>query len=335
MHKIKLFLFFIFLVFISLITSRTVYTEIAPPEARNAQKVLERSQNIVDKFPVNDLIKDAYFINRLKQIINSSVLNDDEKVDAFYLMLKKIKWSFSGIVIIPPRSNYFNTYKGFIGTYFYYQKELKKLNYNVSKMLFIAKKDYKTNVVHSSNALLLAALLDPKTTKKQIEVFLKYETIMNAQVPDILLHHVCLASVLTKDLKTVSQLANFLNKDLTEEGSEDVLCTMGIFTSKTFINRTIRFLKNFENMEHDLTAETAMVILRKRLDENDFQKIMAKLLNTNIKLKKIYEALRNNKFITIRKMDEKNFYKSWDDFDIVIYEDGMLIKYKNKFADFF
>ena len=189
--------------------------------------------------------------------------------------------------------------------------------------------------MHSSNALLLAALLDPKTTKKQIEVFLKYETIMNAQVPDILLHHVCLASVLTKDLKTVSQLANFLNKDLTEEGSEDVLCTMGIFTSKTFINRTIRFLKNFENMEHDLTAETAMVILRKRLDENDFQKIMAKLLNTNIKLKKIYEALRNNKFITIRKMDEKNFYKSWDDFDIVIYEDGMLIKYKNKFADFF
>lgn len=313
----------------------SAYTTNAPEMHRNkAVPVSGKSLEIVGPMGVKDLIQDDYFLKNLSEILKRDDFTEDDKVDVFYLMLKKIKWSFSGVLDIPPKYDYRMLFNNYAGIFVSYQKFLKSLNYNGKGLLEIAKRDYKSNVMHASNALLLAAILDPQSFIQDISFFLDFRHIQESQFADIFLHYICLATTLTLKLEYVLQLSDFLNQEISEEAKEDLLCSLSIYALPESMKRVFVFLAKPHESGEDLAVETGMIVLNKRTPPQYFQQMKEQLMEVNPDLKKSFAELEKNNFTSCITQKQGTFLKTWDDVDITLYDDGMFISYKNKFTDF-
>jgi hypothetical protein len=78
--------------------------------------------------------------------------------DAFFLMRKKFDWAFLGTVMIPPGYSYDRIIGMYLQTYLEYGKALEDGS-DVSGLLEVAKRSEPENIIRSSSALLLAAIL--------------------------------------------------------------------------------------------------------------------------------------------------------------------------------
>jgi hypothetical protein len=309
-------------------------------ERKSSILISQQAKRIVASMKPQDLTRDDYFLSSLTGILNNKGLQEFQKVEAFYVMLKKIGWFFNGSIRIFPGTDYLETFTGFLGTYLRYQGLLEPIHYDVGGLLNIVNVEYTKNVILASHALLLASILDHESTSKILKNFMNENAIKRSHMPDIFLHYLSLSVGLCRKYEIALQLFQLLNGSQSEEAKEDILCTLGLFYVPSVIERIKDYvIKSIEENLFDNTVYTGLGVLRKRLKEEQFEKFFNELeQNTNDqKVKKELETFRKNKFENWMKTEPKfrsGFIKTWDKYDVALYDDGYLVSYKNFFRDF-
>jgi len=332
----KRYFFSSLLLVLFLISANHSIAEIAPISAKIPSfKLSDEAIAFTKGFHARELIKDEIFIDSLQTILNSG-LNEQAKIDSFVILLDKIGWLFNGSVRLFPGGSYVETYYGIVSTYIKYQKAFKNINYNVTGILEIASKSCEENTISCSNALLLATILDKKASSQTISQLSTVQHINNSKVPAIFLHNLTLSAVLSRNIKLIEKLLDIVSEIKIEEGREDILSAAGIYNYKPFLT-TIKtfarkqYLENFDN-----SVQTAIIIIRKKSPPKEFD-VFFKSLKTGDK-KKIREESLNlmvkNNFKGPLQSQKRSWIKTWDGFDVTVYEDGMHLSLKDRFSHF-
>ena len=306
-------------------------TEPAPPSLpRHACAIHPEVDEWARSLEARDLVRDEVFLDVLRSVLDRSAFAEADKADAFYLMLKTIRWNFSGAVQIPPGMDYPALFDGISRTHLAYQAHLQDLRYDVAPLLRIAASEHRTNVVRASHALLLAAILDRKATSATVRSLLAPEEIQRAQAPDILLHHAALATVLVRQPSRAAQLDALWETTPSEEGREDILCVLGIYRDTGRIRAR---LAEEQDPAHDLTLETGLLLLKRSLSAEAFAAAAAEIQSARPALARALNDLRTRNFQSSTRMSSA-FWKTWDGFDLTLYDDGMRIHRGDSFGDF-
>ena len=66
----------------------------------------------IDRFDKESYFSDAFFNNMLKKIVLDIRYSEKEKAQIFYLMLKKVGYSFVGADYLPAKQTYFSHHSG-------------------------------------------------------------------------------------------------------------------------------------------------------------------------------------------------------------------------------
>ncbi|PID56633.1 hypothetical protein CSB45_10385 [candidate division KSB3 bacterium] len=309
----------------------------APEDIRNthALQLSTEAREFMRTLRTAELTEDRYFGSMLLRMVNRPTLTEEHKVEILYAMLKSIGWSFSGAVRIPAYYDYFQVFGGYASSFLRYQKNLDQLGYDAKAFVEIARSEIRQHVMYAAHALLLAMLLDAGHTSEHLEEFLSAELFQQAQVPEIWLHYLAFAVVLSRNADLALKLGELLEIVESEEGQEDILCALGVFESDDNFARIQRFLH--ETLQHDYNqaVETALLIARRRLSPNEFYLLYTELLS-EAKRSFSLKELRDRQFQSdIWRDHSKSVYlKVWDNFDLRIYDDGILLSYKDVFSDF-
>lgn len=279
---------------------------------------------------VRKLMQDEVFLEVLRSVLARPDFTEANKADAFYLLLKKIRWNFSGAVQIPPNIDYPAFFNAQAGTFLDYQARLQNLRYDVAPLLRIAAEGHRANVVRAAHALLLAALLDRQAAAAAIRILLTPDELRHAQVPDILLHHLALAVVLARQPPLAAELDALWDATASEEGREDILCVLGIYRD---LNRIRSRLAEEQDPAHDLTLETGLLLLKRCLPADAFSAASDEMRSTHPALAGALDTLRQRNFRSSTRTAAA-FWKTWDGFDATLYDDGMRLTHGESFGDF-
>ena len=326
----------ILLLVLALLSADPSYAVKAPEEIRRqAISLSPEAENFMQSIQISQLAENRYFGEMLLRMLSRPDLSDDQKVDVFYAMLKSIGWGFSGAVRIPAYYNYFQVFGGYVSSFLRYQENVELFAYEVSGLLEIARRDAQQRVSHASHALLLAMLLNAKDSKASLEEFLDAETIQQAQVPAIWLHYLAFAVVLSREATLALKMGDLLDSTDTEEGQEDILCALGVFEAEENFARIKQFIHDTLETDYNQAVETAVLITKQRLSPNDFYIFYMELLSEATRTFQLKELQERQFRSDIWRDNAKKIYlKVWDNFDLRIYDDGILLTYKNIFSDF-
>lgn len=295
------------------------------------------AKRLIEPIDQRELVDDAKFLATLRLVLDDPKLDTGGKIDAFFLMLRKIGWDFTGTVRIFPHSNYLQTYTGMAATYLGYQHQLEFLGYDVFPILQQALTDYERNAVRSSYGLLLAALVNPKQTVGTIRSFSDASKIKSSEMPPIILHNLSLSVVLSRDFKLAEELGNLLQKIKIEEGQEDILCTLSIFHAKEIAAIVYSFLQEALKYKYDAAVETGILVMQKILPPDEFRTAYDKLVAgvEDPGRKKRLLELKQEGFDSLRKFGPgEGWVKTWDGVDLILYDDGIAIHYGPRFRDY-
>jgi len=309
-----------------------------PPEKLNdALKIPEKSiQKTRDYSDAKLIVNDEYFIQCLRSILDDTTLSDEEKIYGFYLLQKKIGWAFCGTAYIPSRKNYCMVFSGYVGVYAKTRQKLEPMNYDVASFCRIAQKNLSTNSVLSANAIFLASMLNPKASQKDLRELLDYKSVQSAQVPDIMNHYLCLASIFTIG-DQVERLGRNLELISSEEAKEDIICILHVYQDQEAWEPIKRFMSTVTDSHYGTALETAFFALMRRMQKEEFQLMIDDLILRSVDSwkKGTLIKLMNNEipYYSSGSKPDQNFIKVWDSFNITIYDDAYLISYKGHFKE--
>jgi hypothetical protein len=87
------------------------YAVKAPKEIRRqAIQLSPEANDFMASLQIPQLAEDRYFGEMLLRMLSRQEFTEDQKVEVFYAMLKRIGWGFSGAVRIPAYFDYFQVF---------------------------------------------------------------------------------------------------------------------------------------------------------------------------------------------------------------------------------
>ena len=292
---------------------------------------------IIDPLDRRELMEDATFLTTLRTVLGDRRLSAVDRTDAFYLMLRKVGWEFTGTVRIFPQRNYAQTFSGTASTYLSYQDRLVDLRYDPAPLLAIAAADCAKNVVRCSHALLLSTIVNPKASAPKLKPLIAVGVLERAEVPPIFLHNLSLAVVLSRDFSLASQLGSLLSHVDAEEGQEDILCAVGMFNAPEMPAAVRSFLQEALKSKFDAAVETGIFVLHRQLEGLAFEQAYSDLLDAPSapESRTRLVELQQSNFASLTGFRERSgWVKIWDGFSVTMYDDGMVLTHGAKFRDF-
>lgn len=326
MKKLLLFIFCCSLFYTSFSQSRPI-NKLTLETTYSYVEIKESLRDFIDKEDRPSYFDDAFFNNLLKKILQDKNYSDKEKVQLFYLMQKKLGFAFVGINYLPPKLNYFNFFKGEILTWQKTRASLKALNINPSHFLKIADSAFSKDPILSSNALLLAMLVNPDISYKKVVQYSKGEVILKSKYPDIFNHMVCLCAGIKQDSVMIENLVNNVLNFKKESQIEDALCALyakpnSVVTIKDYI------LKE-QNPENDLAIQTALCALGSIVPDATLKKSIKSFISETKEpwKKEILKNILNDKvpFNYSLANPLQIVTKKWEGIILSLYTDGALI----------
>lgn len=323
---------------ISMLAPRWAGAEPVPAAERSSSFPLSRAAvERIEPIPAQKLLDDTTFVSTLAGVLNDPGLQPADKVDAFFLMLLKIGWEFTGTVRIPPGFDYFRTFNSMAGVYVRYQRALQARGLAAAAS-GLAAGECGQNVVRCSHGLLLAAMVDPKTYRPIIRSYLAPDALQAAEVPAILLHNLSFAMVLGRDREAAMTLGRLLDSTESEESREDILCVLGTFAIPEADALVESFLRSAVRTKLDASVETGLAVLRQRLSPDAFaafsRDLIAQVTSPESKAR-LQEMVRAGAAGPgASSSADQMWLKIWDGFSVVAYDDGLVITHGARFRDF-
>jgi hypothetical protein len=296
----------------------------APAPARAWSFAIESdaSQRIVP-LAREELVRDEVFVDTLKGVLGGP-LSVEAKTDAFTLMLDKIGWLFAGSVRLFPGQGYLGTFHGRLATYFVYQEELAAFAEQATGFAALAGSTCGVNAVRCSSALMLTALLDRERAAVEVRRMIAEEAHRSAEVPEIVVHALAVASGLSRAPAVAVDLAALLPRITSEESREDVICALAIFASADATAEVTAFLEGELRVRNDNAVETGLFVARQRLGPSRFQTWYA---GVKMQLGPERAARLEELGLEGTRLPMQDFgsapVKIWDGFDVTLYDDGL------------
>ena len=288
---------------------------VIPPDKRPSYAVEPAAEAFVGKIARTELAKDEVFVKALEDLARSD-LSPAVRADAFALMQHQIGWLFVGATRQFPGMAYAQTQAQVMSTYIGYQEKLPK-GVAVGPLLELARTARAEHPLRSSNALLLATILNHDAAKEAVRQAVDLPAIERAPVPAIDLHNLSLAATLTRDPKVVAQVVALLPKIESEESREDLVVATAIFQDEAL--RTL--LENFVRAEFparfDRGVQTALQVLVHGSPPDHFRAFYKSLGDgKDPKDVKTLRQFWDDKFNALPPPEQagKTFLKIWDGF---------------------
>jgi hypothetical protein len=147
-----------------------------------------------------------------------------------------------------------------LSTYVEYQQKMPP-GLEVGPLLAFASESRKDHPFRSSNALLLATILNRKAAKEAVVKAIDAKAIATANVPAIDLHNVAMAAALTGDPKVVERALSLLPGTESEESREDLLAVTGIYRTDAIRTAVEEFVRKKFPASFDNSVQTALMVL--------------------------------------------------------------------------
>ncbi|MDI1354102.1 MAG: hypothetical protein PSX36_04245 [bacterium] len=281
----------------------------------------------VDATKRENYFNDDFFNGLLKKVLLDKNYSAKEKVQLFYLMQKKLGYAFVGVNYLPPKQNYYVFHLSKIQVMQKTKDFLSKLMLDPTAYIQLADSHKSKDPIISSNALLLATMLNSDKVLEKLHTFSQGQTIMNSKNPTIFNHYMCLSASLVQDSIIAGNLKKNLYVFKQEAMIEDLLCAL---YSKIHPMTLIRdYILSEKNPENDLSIETALCVLNLKVPEASFRESIKSVLSksgepwkTELLTKILEGKIPYNYSLTSPDLLSP---KVWDYVQISIYNDGTLI----------
>jgi len=303
---------------INKMTMQTTYSQV---------DIEKSTRDYVDAQKREDYFSDNFFNAFLKQALENPAMTARQKVQVFYLMLKKIGYGFAGVSYLPPKQNYFILHLSKLSVLEKSQANLLTAKLDAGPILALADEQKTNDPLLSSNALLLAMLMDRDKTIKFLQKQSQASIIKRSKNPAITNHYVCLTASLTYDSLIASNLRANLQTFKQEALVEDLLCA--IYSKPAPLGGIKEYILQESNEQNDLAIQTAVCILQTRLSPAAFIQNIKTIANSAPEPWK--KTLLND--IVIQKYpynyslttEDQLVPKVWDGVQMSLYLDGTLI----------
>jgi hypothetical protein len=297
-----------------------------PADHKPSYPIEADAEAFVGKHPREKLSQDDVFIAVLQELARSD-LSPRSKADAFALMQERIGWLFAGCTRLFPMHGYFQTQTLILSTYVEYQQKMPP-GLEVGPLLAFASESRKDHPFRSSNALLLATILNRKAAKEAVVKAIDAKAIATANVPAIDLHNVAMAAALTGDPKVVERALSLLPGTESEESREDLLAVTGIYRTDAIRTAVEEFVRKKFPASFDNSVQTALMVLAHAgpLDRfQGFYKSLGKDEESIDKLRKFWDSGFRDRL----QSDDptKQPLKIWDDFTVSVGNGGAWVSY--------
>lgn len=284
-------------------------------------------RDFIESFNKDEYFKDDFFNDLLKKIVQDKKYSEKEKAQLFYLMEKKVGYSFVGLEYLPPLQSYFTYHTGKTFILQNTAKALQPLNYNITGLLNIVDSVRSKDAILAGNALLLATMLNSVAVTKKLERYTELEVINSAKNPDIFNHYACMAASIAQNAVVTTNLT----KNLMSFGQcgmiEDVLCA--IYSKDNFVTTMKVYILNEKNPGNDLAIETALCALAAKVPKASHEKSIRSLIASSREQWKteLCQKLVDGKIPFNYRLTTKDqlVNKTWDGVTATVYTDGTMV----------
>jgi hypothetical protein len=289
--------------------------------------IAAEAKAFVNRFDRTELATDEVFVKALVELAESKMAAE-VKADAFALMQERIGWLFVGAARVFPKQSYAQTIAMILTTFFKYQQKMPP-DLKVEPLLELARKARDKHPLRSSNALLLATILNPKAAKETVRKAIDWQAIEKASVPAIDLHNLSLSAALALEPDIVGSLVSLLPKIESEESREDVIAVTSIYQNDKLRGLVEEFVRQHFPGLIDNSITTALIVLAHAGPPDHFREFY-KSLGELTKDKKDIEWLRkfwDDGFRDPLQSDPEkgSALKLWDGFTFKLENDGGMI----------
>ena len=317
----------------------------------------------VDKYDVNKLVKDDYFVRTLSKELKNKSTTAEEKVYIFYLMLQKIHWAFCGGIGVVLPDNYAHSSLYQCKILYGYRQYLLKRNIDANQFFDLIYDNVEEKPILAAYSYLLGSLVTDDI-EKSFEICRKafYQKGLLDKPTwfrSMFIHNMMLMSPSLMDipfdepplqeygLQYYSIVCHSIIEkcDLKEEEKEDLI--IGIFYDDNlddFGYHIAQCMLNEKNENNDCFILTCFLLAQNRLNEADFKEFvdlaLAKFEQSEDdtwkkNLVERYIKANNYKVDYFKGLNAtKGVYnKTWDDISMIAYDDGMLY-YDDDYAEF-
>jgi hypothetical protein len=327
-----------FLLFATQVTSSGNDKHLAPEEARKSSfEISPKAIEAIQPLDGRSLASDPEFVRRLREVLENPNFDDADKADAFFLMRMKFDWVFLGAVMIPPGYSYDRIFGMYLKTYRDYGKALE-YGSDVSGLLQVAKRSEPENIIRSSSALLLAAVLDPEATRETVIVLSDPDRIADSVAPPIVIHHLALCAALCNvGDEGFTQLAALMSRSPYEESQEDILLALAYTDSPH--NRTLieKFAEEYAPKKFDIAVQLALSIMRSRQKPEVF-KLTIDQITAKCESDQVKQSILDWSQAALRPVGpfhpQRGIMKVWDGFTATLYNDGSRLTFGDQFSGF-
>ncbi len=303
---------------INKMTMQTTYSQV---------DIEKSTREYVDAQKREDYFKDEFFNAFLAKTLQDPAFTARQKVQVFYLMLKKIGYSFAGVNYLPPKQNYFIFHLSKISVLEKTQNVLQSAKLDVSPILALADELKTNDPIISANALLLSMLMDRDKTTKLLQKISQPGVTKKSKNPAIINHYVCLSASLTNDSSVRANLRASLFSFKQEAMLEDLFCA--IYSKQAPLGDIKDYILQETNEQNDLVIETAACILQTRISAAAYVQNLKTISGLAVEpwKKTLLNDLANNKFPYTYALTSDNQLvpKVWDGVQMSLYTDGTLI----------
>jgi hypothetical protein len=310
----------------------------APPEAMKATYVIsDKAQALIGPLDARTLADDEAFIKMLMGVLKNPDFTDADKADAFFLMRMKFDWAFIGAASIPPGFTYDRVFGMYIQTYRGHRKALGN-GHDVKGLLELANLSGPEHIARASSALLLAAVLNPQATRDTVVALCEPQLVAASAAPPIAIHHLALCAALCDvGAEGFTRLAALTSRFPFEESQEDVVLALAYSDSARTRELIQQFAEQHAPKKFDLAVQLALTIVRARQTPQEFQAWIQPLAATAESeecKKSILDWAAGKPKPIGPSHPRQGATKIWDGFEAIIYDDGVRLKFGDKFSGF-
>jgi len=216
--------------------------------------------------------EDEAFLEVLSRVLKDPAWTPIERVDAFYLMQRKIGLGFTGWVSLPPHWGYHHVFWERVRVFEAYRDVLAGLEIDGELYVEVARSSYRDHPVRMGHALLLTALLDRDSTQKVLDILTNPKRLVSSPVPPIAMHYLALSAAVSGERPRVEALGTLLAEVPLEESREDLILAMGYRkTSQEVLTMLETHITRTAQTGFDLSTGAALIVMHRQLDADAYE----------------------------------------------------------------
>ncbi len=277
--------------------------------------------------------------DQVRAVWADEYLSDNDKLQAFRMITENEWLAFAGFVHVYSGRSYLDVFHWHKTRFGEAMAELDS-DADVDALLAIAKDKMGDDPLVSADAMMLAAMLNWEAAQPVLIELSNPNVAKDALVRPIHIHTLCLIAASKQSLPMIEHLQPILHLTAHEEIREDILCAIVGFNHAEETDWVKGFVEANVKGDFDQALRTALLILSKRLNTEKYKAYMDSLIESVQEAEKVEHLARyrdDTSGLGVMEPPPNGvswFYKGWDGFEFTQHEDGVGVRFGDRFEYF-